>query len=482
MVIYRSTGYRPILGDVGQLGVVMRAAGAIAIVCASAATGRAGTVTFDNGVTSAGLARVTPDDYGTYGFLIGQQYDDEFHPIGATNPFTPTYLTGVELYLTTANNATSSLLLTDYKFWADFVENPPPQPDGILADAMHVALARSVTTPIAMTGTNEATSAFRVATDTQSGVRIDVGLVQRLSSDPATPSATLDQIYTLTNNGTAQVSLVFHLAWDPDLYFNGDQKDSDDVVGAAPGLCGVYQHDQDIRWVVGLGSGPMSTVPLTYYFGGKEGFVPGAGPAFAPISALIDEQHIWINKGIPTEWRNYVVGPGRSAVGESDPLLDGDATIGLEWRFSLAPNATETIHVRRYYGTPNVECFVSANCGNGIMDSGEACDGADTPTCNGATCTPSACGDGHMNVAAGEACDSSGVDSADCNGATCSVPACGDGHVNEAAGEECEDGELCESCAYNFTVGGGCSGCASNRATEAPWWLLLIVLLRRRRR
>jgi hypothetical protein len=459
---------------------------AIAIACISARHAAAGTVTFDNGVTGPGYTSVTPDDYGTYGFLIGQQFDDEFYPPGVSNPFTPTHLSGPMLFITTAGMHTSSVLLTDYKPWADYVENPPPQPDGILADAMHTGLTRSVATAIAMSGTNKATSAFRIAS-TQAGILIDVGLVQSLTSDSVTVSSHLDSVYTFTNNGTVPVSLVLHILWDSDLFYNGANKDNDDIVGAGPGVCGVYQHDGDPRWSVALGNGPLSTVPLTYYYGGKEGFVPGSPPAFVPDNVAIDMQYIWLGHGMPASWRNYVVGPGKNAVGESSPSLVGDATIGIEYQFPVAVGASETINVRRYWGTTTVPCFVSANCGNGVVDSGELCDGADTPTCNGATCTASVCGDGYMNVAAGEQCDSSGVDSETCVGATCLVSACGDGYVNAAAGEDCEAGELCDTstCQYNFSVGGGCAGCGVSGMPDASWLLCVaggLLVLRRRRR
>jgi len=462
---------------------------AIAIASVSARDAHAGTVQFDNGVTGEGFTAVAPDDYGTHGFAIGQQYDDEFDPPGAANGFSPTYLTGPELFITTAGDRTSSVLLTEYKVWADFVENPPPTPDGLLADPMHTALARSVTTPIALTGTNKATSAFRIATDAQGGIRIDVGLVQSLTSDSVAASSQLDSVYTFTNNGTVPVSLVLHFMWDSDLYYNGANKDDDDIVGAGPGLCGIYQHDGDPRWSIGLGNGPLSTVPLTYYYAGKEGVVPGSGPAFVPVNAMIDQQWIWLDHGMPTEWQNYVAGPGKNAVGESPSNLVGDATIGIEYHFPLAVGASETINVRRYWGTTTVPCFVRANCGNGVVDSGELCDGADTPTCNGATCTASACGDGYMNTPAGEQCDSSGVDDETCNGATCLVSACGDGYVNAAAGEDCETGELCETstCKYNFSVGGGCAGCGVTGMPDASWPPCVagaggLLALRRRRR
>jgi len=495
---------------VARFGVVA------AVVATSASPAYANTVTFDNGVTGDGYTSISPDDFGTYGFLIGQQYDDEYYPPGVPSPFSPTYLTGPELFVTTGGTATSSILLTEYRFWFDFVENPPPQPDGILADPAHTALTRTVTTAIAMTGTNEATSAFSVATDPSAGIKLDFTLVQRLSSDSVALTSQFDQIYTVTNHGTVPVDLLFHEAWDPDLYYNPSNQETDDIVGIGAGLCGVYMHDGDPRWSVALGNGPTSTVPVANYFGGKEGFVPGAGPAFAPISAAIDKQWIWIDHGMPPEWRNYVVGPGKSAVGESDPTLVADATMGLEYRLALAVNDSATIHIRRYYGTTTIPCFVSASCGNGKLDAGELCDGADTATCNGGTCAASVCGDGYPNRMAGEACDSAGIDSPTCNGATCTasacgdghanvetgelcddggdsatcnvdctIPRCGDGHVNVAAAEQCESGELCDlaTCTYKFSLGGGCVGCGAGGDPSFAWLLACgaIGVLRRRR-
>jgi len=43
--------------------------------------------------------------------------------------------------------------------------------------------------------------------------------------------------------------------------------------------------------------------------------------------------------------------------------------------------------------------------------------------------------------AAGEACDD-GKDTAACNAGNCQPPMCGDGIVNVAANEDCETGEL----------------------------------------
>jgi cysteine-rich repeat protein len=71
-----------------------------------------------------------------------------------------------------------------------------------------------------------------------------------------------------------------------------------------------------------------------------------------------------------------------------------------------------------------------------IDDTAYVCDGA----------TPAVCGDGRVDP--GEQCDNGPSDTATCD-SDCSIPACGDAHLNVAAGEQCEDG--------NITSGDGCS-------------------------
>lgn len=87
----------------------------------------------------------------------------------------------------------------------------------------------------------------------------------------------------------------------------------------------------------------------------------------------------------------------------------------------------------------------SSGCGDGVVNvfAGEECDDPDSETCT-ASCLrippPPApdCGDGTIDVAAGEACDDGG-ESPTCN-ADCSLAQCGDGILNPSAGEECETG------------------------------------------
>jgi len=85
------------------------------------------------------------------------------------------------------------------------------------------------------------------------------------------------------------------------------------------------------------------------------------------------------------------------------------------------------------------ECGV---CGDGIPEFLEECDGdgmgmgGETATCDD-DCTAVACGDGNINMSAGETCEEGGVESMTCD-ADCTDVVCGDGNVNMTAGEECD--------------------------------------------
>ena len=122
-------------------------------------------------------------------------------------------------------------------------------------------------------------------------------------------------------------------------------------------------------------------------------------------------------------------------------------------------------------------------CGNGVVERTEECDGgSETQTCN-ANCTNTRCGDGIVNLHAGEQCDDrntvnedgcssichnetppppgcvdgvvngteqcdgGGSETATCN-INCTTSRCGDAIVNSHAGELCDDG--------NTNAGDGC--------------------------
>ena len=91
-----------------------------------------------------------------------------------------------------------------------------------------------------------------------------------------------------------------------------------------------------------------------------------------------------------------------------------------------------------------------APCGDGVVNGAEQCDtSGESATCN-ADCTNAACGDGKLNVSAGEICDTGGA-SATCD-ADCTAVACGDSTVNAAAGEECDTGGASATCDADCTA------------------------------
>ena len=95
------------------------------------------------------------------------------------------------------------------------------------------------------------------------------------------------------------------------------------------------------------------------------------------------------------------------------------------------------------------DCGKVETCGDGVVDVGEACDGA--PGCNPLLCALITCGDARVDT--GEACDDGddgAEDPADVCRANCTVRACGDQIVDVARGEVCDDGDTAS--------GDGCSG------------------------
>ena len=99
---------------------------------------------------------------------------------------------------------------------------------------------------------------------------------------------------------------------------------------------------------------------------------------------------------------------------------------------------------------------VEATCGDGLLrmdlvegiEGYEGCDDGEANNDLGAclsTCAVASCGDGfrRQDIASGEegyeACDDGPDDSEICDAVDCSFAECGDGHVNIAAGEDCED-------------------------------------------
>ena len=172
----------------------------------------------------------------------------------------------------------------------------------------------------------------------------------------------------------------------------------------------------------------------------------------------------------------------------------GDVVTGYQIPGSGSLTVHDDLLTTTNAGQNGVWSFVIPNggglqiCGDGILDLCEQCDdGGESAACNG-DCTLAACGDGVLNLTAGEACDDGNTTSGDGCSADCSsTEICGNAVLDP--GEICDDGnnvdgdgcsadctstEICgngildpgEACDDGNTTGGdGCSAdCASDES------------------
>lgn len=491
-------------GDVTLKGTV---ALALALASISGPARAATRMSLTNGLVGDGALVVPIDDFGVYGSLV-QSGSDDFQPAASINE-RPTFLAGLIVHVRTPDSNTTTAVLSDAQQWHLAAEGGGQ--DGIIGT--HDPVVREILAGLSVSG-GQASSRFSVSSSGNFGLQFS--LAQRLTVGTPTTTSVLEQAYDITNGGVTTVEVVIHAVWEGDLYYN-DPSPVDDVAGAVPGLCGVYLRDPgSTTRAITLADGPLSTVPMTYYFAGNSGDTPGSGPTIETINGSNQPIFESAEGGMPTSWRNYVSGVGLGMAGDNETDVNGDATMGIEYRFSLAPGATETIHIRRQYGSTAVTCNTPPpdTCGNQMIDGDEPCDGMDTPTCNGGTCLPSMCGDGYINEMAGETCEEltdtadcdalacaapvcgdgyanaaagevcdDGIETAECN-ADCTPAMCGDGHINAAAGEECELSALCDTitCTHSYRLGGGCAGCTTGSPHSCALALCVLALIGRRRR
>lgn len=101
-------------------------------------------------------------------------------------------------------------------------------------------------------------------------------------------------------------------------------------------------------------------------------------------------------------------------------------------------------------------------CGNGLLEAGELCDGGDanddghaddTSICDG-DCTVPSCGDGYANSVTEECDDGNALNVDDCLN-ECQYATCGDGFVRSGI-EECDDGNAVNTDDCPDGVGGTC--------------------------
>ena len=116
-------------------------------------------------------------------------------------------------------------------------------------------------------------------------------------------------------------------------------------------------------------------------------------------------------------------------------------------------------------GTPSA--CISITCGNGVLQTGETCDGGgETLTCD-SNCSSVSCGDGWKNATAGEECDDGNSSNTDACLTTCIDATCGDGFVRSGV-EECDSSGTCASDCTFRTSGGGGGSSGGGGATYVP--------------
>ena len=177
-----------------------------------------------------------------------------------------------------------------------------------------------------------------------------------------------------------------------------------------------------------------------------------------------------------------------------DPIVrtgaPGTQNAVLAATFCIAPTASSSVNSVAGLPGPGalslpIRLFKSgAQCGNGAIDSGEQCDGANDSACPGAClpdCQCPVCGDQQVNRPS-EQCD--GSDDSACPGqcqanCTCAAAVCGDGVVG--SGEQCDGGDdaacpghcqsdcTCGAFCGDDVVNGGeqCDGAAAGGACPA---------------
>jgi cysteine-rich repeat protein len=185
-------------------------------------------------------------------------------------------------------------------------------------------------------------------------------------------------------------------------------------------------------------------------------FATGLAIGIGPAALLVASGRLLVT---------VTAGGGQPGGAVYDITAGGDFTNAVPFATGLSPDYGGMAHLPDVCGdgfagfgvecddkgesaTCNANC-TKASCGDGIVNitAGEACDDkGESATCN-ADCTKASCGDGTLNMTAGEQCDDKG-ESATCN-ANCTKASCGDGTLNVTAGEACDDG--------NVTSGDGCS-------------------------
>ncbi len=149
---------------------------------------------------------------------------------------------------------------------------------------------------------------------------------------------------------------------------------------------------------------------------------------------------------------------GPWVIAAPDPATGNDSPLNLNLCPTCGDNVVtfpEPCDTGVASATCDADCTAPL-CGDGVLNllAGENCDDGnlipsdDCPT----NCQPATCGDGflHLTAPVPEVCDTAG-ESMSCD-ADCTAPSCGDGTLNGTAGEACDDGGESATCNVDCTT------------------------------
>ena len=298
-----------------------------------------------------GYLEIQPDEFGSWvSAFTGAPFGpnaDRFKPLGSTLT-TPTFTSGFFLF---APGGQRELLSnnTDWQATTNGTAGAPP----FSADT---SLNRAVVTNNVASDSNgdgindTLNSSFRVFSPTP-GTDLAFNLRQRVTgAGPATAFMTQD--YTVTNNGTAPITIGMVRAFDGDLLWdNNFETDSvgTNANGSGQGPSVFIQEPNNANQSVTL------SIPTgNAYYGGKHGVDPdgaGGGPAYD----FGTDTEIWDNNGLPASWANHIAGVGYNTNGQSGSAPPGstvqrDAFMGVNMSLTLAPGQSQNFTVVHTYG------------------------------------------------------------------------------------------------------------------------------------
>ncbi|MHC4220354.1 MAG: hypothetical protein ACYSU7_18080 [Planctomycetota bacterium] len=295
------------------------------------------------GYTIDGYLVVGPDAYGAWtdpsfgGTPFGS---DRYNPISAGDELEiVSFSNGFFLFIRDTNQRE---LLASSVDWQNLVG-----PDD--------SLDREVTESLVPTDTNDDCAADHMTSQFEvTGVGVDLTFdLEQWVASPGAAIATLNQVYTVTNNLATPIAFVLLRHFDGNLVWQSGTF-SDDWVGTTTnspviGRSVFFQEPNIAATTITL-----SSPQLTAYVGAKRGVNPDPSDPDCPAYGDGTDLQAWDAYGLPDCWRNHVanVGYGINGVSGSEP--GDDARIAMEIAVSLpaGPGSSAAVEITFFYGQP----------------------------------------------------------------------------------------------------------------------------------